>query len=275
MTISGKPVLVATDLSARCDRAVDRAVMLAIDWHTRLKVVHVLEAGAKVAGDLALARKIVRVALPNPDADVDILLPKGSAPEEIARAASETGSGIIVTGVARYNHVGDYLLGTAVDHVVRHADVPVLVVKQRPRGPYRRILAATDFSSPSRAALLKAAELFPDAAIDLVHAYHVPYEAWLNSDEVRSEIREEAQQELSAFLNDPALPESLRQRITARLDYGETDRVMATALAETNADLVVLGTHGCSGLAHAAIGSTAASLLSWVNADTLMVRQLR
>lgn len=273
MTMSGKPVLVATDLSARCDRAVDRAVMLANEWRTRLNVVHVLEAGSRVAEDFALAKETVRAILPDPDADIDILLPKGSAPEEIARAARDSGSGIIVTGVARYNHVGDYLLGTAVDHVIRHADVPVLVVKQRPRGPYRRILAATDFSPPSRAALLKAAELFPDAAIDLVHAYHVPYEAWLNSEEVRAEVQEEAQHEMSAFLNDSALPDSLRQRITPRLDYGETDRVMATALAESNADLVVLGTHGCSGLAHAAIGSTAESLLSWVKPDTLMVRQ--
>lgn len=230
MTMSGKPVLVATDLSARCDRAVDRAAMLANDWRARLKVVHVLEPGSKVAEDSALAKETVRTVLPNPDADIDILLPKGSAPEEIARAASETGSAIIVTGIARYNHVGDYLLGTAVDHVIRHADVPVLVIKQRPRGPYRRMLAATDFSPPSRAALLKAAELFPDAAIDLVHAYHVPYEAWLNSEEVRAEIREEAQQEMSAFLNDSALPESLRQRITARLDYGETDRVVRRRL---------------------------------------------
>ena len=273
MTINGKPVLVATDLSARCDRAVDRAVVLADYWRVRLKVVHVLEAGSKAAEELALAKESVRSVLPDPGADVDILLPAGSAPEEIASAASETGSGIVVTGVARYNHVGDYLLGTAVDHVVRNADVPVLVVKQRPHGQYGRMLVATDLSDCSRAALLEAAELFPDAAINLIHAYHVPYEGWLNSEEVRTEIGDEAQQAMSAFLNDPALSDALRERITAKLDYGETATVVAKALEDSAADLVVLGTHGHGGLVHATIGSTAESLLSWVKPDTLMVRQ--
>jgi nucleotide-binding universal stress UspA family protein len=135
------------------------------------------------------------------------------------------------------------------------------------------MLAATDLSGCSRAALIKAAELFPDAAIDLIHAYHVPYESWLNSDEVRAEVRDEAQQALSAFLNNTALSDSLRERIAAKIDYGETATVMAKALQDSAADLVVLGTHGHSGFVHATIGSTAESLLSWVGPDTLMVRQ--
>lgn len=28
-------------------------------------------------------------------------------------------SGLIITGVARYNHLGDYFVGTAVDRIIR------------------------------------------------------------------------------------------------------------------------------------------------------------
>ncbi|MEE1611364.1 universal stress protein [Microvirga sp. CF3016] len=38
-----KTILLATDLSARCDRATDRAVALAEEWQAMLVVLHVLE----------------------------------------------------------------------------------------------------------------------------------------------------------------------------------------------------------------------------------------
>src|SRR3546814_4410211 len=79
---------------------------------------------------------------------------------------------LIVTGVARYNSIGDYLLGTVVDHIVRRAQAPVLVGRRRPAHPYRRIVVATDLSDCSRAALLSAARLFPGADFTLVHAFH-------------------------------------------------------------------------------------------------------
>lgn len=273
MTAAGAPVLVATDLAARTDRAVDRAVALAAEWQVRLTVVHVVEPGSVAERGKAAAIRAVRAVLPDPEADVDIMLPGGSAPDAITEAARESGCGIIVTGVARLNSAGDYLLGTAVDHIVRHARVPVLVVKQRAHGPYRRLLVATDLSDCSRAALLRAFALFPQAELHLVHAYHVPYEAWLGSDQVQKETREQAQQEVDAFLAHEDVGEALRGRVQVRLGYGETGPVLAKAITETGVDLVVLGTHGRSGFIHAAIGSMAESLLRWVNVDTLMVRE--
>ena len=37
-----KTILVATDLSARSDRALDRATALAAEWNARLVVLHAL-----------------------------------------------------------------------------------------------------------------------------------------------------------------------------------------------------------------------------------------
>lgn len=41
-----KTILCTTDLSSRCDRALDRAAMLACDWQARLVVVHALETAS-------------------------------------------------------------------------------------------------------------------------------------------------------------------------------------------------------------------------------------
>lgn len=274
MTSNGKPVLVATDLSARSDRAVDRATYLAEKWGVRLIVLHALEPGSRLETKPELAGQAIRAALPDPDAEVDIIPAIGPAPAMIVDAAKSADCGLIVTGVARFNHVGDFLIGTAVDHVVRHATAPVLVVKQRPHGPYTSILVATDYSSCSRQALLTAARLFPDAALHLIHAYHVPYEAWLPSEEVRQEVTREAQEELDAFVQDPAIPGDVRARISARLGYGEPHTVLLDTADEVGADLIALGTHGRSGFIPAVIGSMAEMLLRCGQRDTLMVREM-
>lgn len=274
MTNNGKPILVATDLSARSDRAIDRATFLAQQWGVRLFVLHALEPGSRLEAKPELAEQAIRAALPDPEADVGIVPAIGPAPTVIVEAAASAGCGLIVTGVARFNHVSDFLIGTAVDHVIRHATAPVLVVKQRPHGPYPSILVATDYSSCSRQALLTAAALFPDAALHLIHAYHVPYEGWQRSDEVKQEVTREAQVELGAFVQDPAIPDTVRARISARLGYGEPHTVVWDAADDVRANLIVFGTHGRSEFIPAVIGSMAEELLRCVPHDTLMVREL-
>ena len=273
MPTPARPIMVATDLSPRSDRAVDRALQLAGQFGVRAVVVHALEKGSPLEAEPGLADAAIRAALPDPQAEVDIVPALGQAPATIAEAARSAGCGLIVTGVARLNHLGDYVTGTAVDHVVRHAAVPVLVVKQRPRGPYRSILVASDFSTCSRSALLGAATLFPDVALHLVHAYHVPYESWLKSDGVKEEIAENAQKDLDAFLADPAIPGSVRARVTPHLGYGELHTVITRTAREVGADLVALGTHGRSGFVQAIVGSAAQELLRWVPYDALMLRE--
>ncbi|MFN7236816.1 MAG: universal stress protein, partial [Brevundimonas sp.] len=49
-----RTLLLATDLSSRCDRALDRAASLAARWDARLIVVNVIEASRRDADDLLL-----------------------------------------------------------------------------------------------------------------------------------------------------------------------------------------------------------------------------
>src|SRR3546814_4486711 len=97
-------------------------------------------------------------------------------------------------------------------------------------------------SDCSRDALLAAAALFPQASITLVHAFHVPYEGWLKSDDVKTEVRAQAQEELDTFL--AKVDPGVRVRLDARLDEGETGTAIVRGLADAKADLLVLGTHG-------------------------------
>lgn len=262
-------VLLASDFTARLDRATDRAIRLAEERQGTLVIAHVLEKNVDLAPEDVINR--LRADLPDGASDAELIIRTGSAPKTLAAIAAERASDLIVTGVGRYNTIGDYFLGTAVNHIVRNADQPVLVVRRRATRSYQRILVATDLSDCSRAALLAAVALFPKASITLVHAFHVPFEGWLKSDDVTRDVRAEAQAELDAFV--ATIGPDISARLEPRLSEGETGTAVVDALNQTNADLLVLGTHGRSGFAHATIGSHAEALLSAVNVDVLMVRE--
>lgn len=261
-------ILLASDFTARCDRPLDRASRIQRERGGKLVIVHVLE---KREMDESLV-ECLRADLPEEAKDAEIVVRAGSAPTVLAEIAMERGSDLIVTGVARYNGIGDFLLGTAVDHIVRNAAAPVLVVRRRATFPYDRIVVASDLSDCSRTALVAAARIFPGAAITLIHAFHVPYEGWLRSDAVKEDVRTEAESSLKSFLDHPDL-EFARPHIEARAEEGETSSVVLSQLDRAGSGLLVLGTHGRSGFAAATIGSQAEALMAAARCDVLMVRE--
>jgi len=269
-----RPILVATDLSARTDRAVDRATLLGKVWGAPLLVSHVVEVDSRLAGKLDTAAAAVRDVLPDPASPAEVLIAEGSVPETIVKQAIENDCQLIVTGVARFNHIGDFFIGTAVDRVIRDAVTPVLIVKQRPRTEYRTVVATTDYSTCSRHALLTAANMFPDAEMHIAHAFHVPFEGFLSVKENLEAFQAEAQAELDAFVSSPSLPPAVRARLKCHLRYGETATVVQQVADEVAADILVAGTHGRSGFSKAAFGSMAEALVRCALIDTMIIREL-
>jgi hypothetical protein len=60
---------------------------------------------------ISRAVQAIRAVPPNPEAEVDVLPTIGPAPAMIVDAAASADCGLLVTGVARFNHVGDFLSG--------------------------------------------------------------------------------------------------------------------------------------------------------------------
>jgi nucleotide-binding universal stress UspA family protein len=278
MTIStnwteGRPqvVLLATDRSARCDRPLDRAVQLAHSWDAQLVVLHVVEKlrkgedAASVAADLK-ARLLEEV--PTRQAPFRVEVRFGSVPETVLATATDVGADLIVTGVARYNEVGDYILGTTVDLLVRKSPIPVLVVKRRASQDYARILAASDYSDCSAQAL-EVLPAFPNAEAVVIHAYHVPFEGFIDTDANAAEFRDHYAAESAAFRARLSQPNASNLTIEDR--YGETCSVLARAVRDEEFELAVIATHGRTGLGRALIGSTAEALLGCLPCDVLVV----
>jgi nucleotide-binding universal stress UspA family protein len=273
--MSHKSILLATDLSARCDRPLDRALMIAKQWNTKLILLHILDPvrAKDPATNIREIETQIADELPQHKVEVEILVKTGDVAATIIETAKSKKCDLIVTGVARYNSIGDALLGGPVDQLIRKASVPVLVVKRRPKNAYKNILIATDFSNCSLQALNAAAELFPDPKLHLVHAYHEPYSAWLSSDQVAQDVKSEEQTSLTRFLAQPSLSEAVLGRLNGSIEKGDLGAVLYRKIAATKSDLVVLGTHGRGALSRATLGSNAQHVLGWVGQDVLMVRE--
>lgn len=269
-------ILLAHDLSSRSDRPARRAAQLADRCAARLVALHVIDADQDrvVPSDrIDALRETLSAGLPKAGSPVELQIACGPASRIVPEVAERIGADLIVTGVTRYDEFGDYFLGTTVHRIVRHANAPVLVVKREPEFEYDEIVVATDFSECSANALRVAAAQFPQARLTLLHAFHVPYEGLVSREAHEAEVHDEEQHRLETFLKDANLPAEALARIELLMRYGNTDQVFAEVFAERKVDLVVLGTHGRGGFSNALLGSTAETLLSWLDRDVLMVRQ--
>ncbi|WP_187830457.1 universal stress protein [Siccirubricoccus phaeus] len=285
-TTPGK-ILLATDLSSRCDRALDRAAQLAGQWQARLLVLHAMDPAEaflearrldylptwrRPPDPARLVEAQIRRDLREQPGDVAVRVETGMPAAVIEEVAQAEGCGLIVTGVARDESLGRQLLGTTVDRLVRRSTIPILTVKSRLR-PYDEIVVATDFSDPSRQALEAAAKLFPRSAITLLHAFEMPFAGLLDRHDLGDRFRALEVEACDEFLAASALSEEVRRRVRVLIEHGPPEAVIRAYLRERNVNLVVLGTHGRSAAFDILIGSTAKGILHSAPADVLLIRQ--
>ncbi|HEX5998035.1 MAG TPA: universal stress protein [Hyphomicrobiaceae bacterium] len=282
-----KAVLLATDLSARCDRALDRAVTLAVQWQAKLVAVHAMEAPARVeeaevpswrraADPQRMAEARIRSELREMSPELAVVVETGDSVEAILRTAASQRSGLIVTGVSRDELLGRLVLGNTVSRLVRRSALPVLVVRKRGLQPYRHVVVATDFSESSRHALEASTRFFPDTVLTLFNACDAPM-AGLAMDPAsfREQFRIAAQKEAAAFLGASDLSAFKGPRPEVLVEHGDPERLIYEYVQHMGVDLVVVGSHGRSALFDVMIGSVAQGLLTQLPCDVLVVREPR
>ena len=281
-------LLLATDLNARSDRAMDRASLLAKQYGAELVVLHVLEArgeGARSvrrerfsapfhpnAESMARARRQLLGDFRDMAERTTILIEEGDAHEVILQTARAQGCDLVVTGVARNEMFGQLTLGKTVDRLVRAAQFPLLIVADRARGPYRNVVVAADFSEASRQALQVAAKLFASQSITVLHAHAAPV-AYAAADREHhvAQFRQLAHQQYIEFLESSGLPDSVRARLRPAIEWGDPAVLLRELVVKIDADLAVFGTHGRGALLRAFVGSVAQRIAEFLPCDALVI----
>lgn len=272
-------ILAATDLSVRGDRALGRAMRLRRKFDAQLTVLHVVEDElpepiAKRRAEEAQALTEAQVRDLGSGADLGATLVEvgfGINYDAIIRRAGELDVELTVLGTHRESPWRDLFLGSTIERVLRQGDTPILTVKTEPLADYGRVLVAVDFSIYSRRALEFATRLVANGDFVVLHAYDLPFTGFLPDVKVRHAdlLQGEIREQMEALLRDvPEGPHKLRPEVR----LGAPVPTVEAAVDEFHPDLLVVGTHGRTGVAHALLGSVAERLLRRPRCDILAVR---
>ncbi len=134
-----------------------------------------------------------------------------------------------------------------------------------------------DFSKPSRKALHYAVSLAKsfNAQIRLLHVVEAvvfqPDTMVVETAALAARLNEEARRCLSAWRKEVASEIVVKDDLRAGTPYRE----IIEAASETKSDLIVLGTHGRTGLTRLLIGSTAERVVRHAACPVLVVRDRR
>lgn len=282
-----RKILLATDLSSRCDRALDKSVELARRWNAELHVLHVLEPSGvdwehsppldmpswrRPPDRDRLVEQQIRRDVSEEIGTFYVHVEEGEAAEIIDRVARAQGCDLIVTGVARDETLGRYFLGTTVNKVVRRTAIPVLVVKRRAH-PYARIVVATDFSDSSVHALNATAAYFPDVPVTLLHGFEISFSGFLDRSDFRDHLQAIEREAASEFLARTSLTDEQRLRVSVLVEHGAPETMIRAYMQDKDVPLVVIGTHGRSAAFDILIGSVARRILESAPGDVLLVRE--
>jgi nucleotide-binding universal stress UspA family protein len=292
-------ILVPLDFSPASLGALDYAVWLAKQFHAAIHLVHVYppdEASSVPGAAHLLLQSAGAIERLNEELTglhrkhVPAFCPenchiRGGRPyEEIVHVAREIDADLIVLSTRGHSGLKHLLLGSTAERVVRNTPCPVLVArkrKQRSKGTregfvIRTILVPTDFSQCSLAGTEYAAFLAKklNATLRLFHAIY-PYTNYVFVDRVgvrlpglAEALEETARQEMDAlkqmfFLRDLAVQTEILPGLAV-------DEICAAA-GSAEVDLIVISTHGRTGLKHALIGSVAEHVVRYAMSAVLVV----
>ncbi|GGL81625.1 universal stress protein [Wenxinia marina] len=266
-------LLVASDLSERSDRALQRAFRLAGEHGARVRVLTVVDDGGPeelVADIVERSRGHLEAAVAAIAGEVEheIVVERGDPLSRLVEAVNEGDADLVVVGRHRSRGVFDRMRPTTVENVVARSLKPVLLVVAPALGPYQRVLSPVTFVPACRHAVEKALILASDATFRLFHAWIAPFEGLTGgrrSAYARAVERETAAQAAAwAELLPPSLPK-------VELVHDAAGESLVREMRRFSPDLIALGANARD-LSFTGLGAFTAALVRDPATDTLIAR---
>ena len=286
-----RSIVVASDFSPLSRAATERACKLAQRCEAAIHLVH--------SARVQLPSMQHEFAIPGPDwtairdaaqKELDAIatdiegrglvvtreISRELAVDAILAAANHHMADLIVMGSHGHTGLRHLMLGSVAERTLRASPIPVLVVKEDETAaaePIRRIVFATDFSPHARAAaeLAIAFSTLFDATVDICHVHAVPTSTWMSVDppppsDWMAHLERQAGERMREVL------EQFKQAGVDAKTHLVVDApsLAIPALADSlDADLIVMGTRGLSGLRHVVLGSVAERTVRIANCSVL------
>jgi nucleotide-binding universal stress UspA family protein/uncharacterized membrane protein YfcA len=267
-------VLLATDGSEYSDGATAVALAFAQKSAAELTAMSavLLETGDQGTGadELKQAERLAEQVLQEvkekaarQGVEISTVLREAFRPaKEIVRLADDWRADVIVMGRRSRWGLGRLTVGESTREVIGYADCKVLVVPKAASLWNRRILLGTDGSRHSEMAGVAAAELakrfgLPVSVLAVMGPKH--------DEKRRAEGREAAERMRAALARDGVDAE-------ATVVEGDPGTEIARHAQQRRADLVVMGSHGRTGLGRLLLGSVSEKVIGLVTCPVLVVK---
>lgn len=289
-------ILVATDFSDASRPALRRSARLASSWQSPMRVIHCIESAVegppwghllevppdmeeqlKKRGRERLEQFLDETLTELPPKTVEYRVELTGAQEGIVAAASAEQIELVVLGATGRSRLGELLLGSTAEEVVRASESPVWVVPpDDPAGPLDSVVAPIDLSICSRESLRFAADMArrEAASLHVLHVFAPPSAdagvfSSMFSAERTENVEEKRRERYSQFLEGVDL-EGVDVETT--FERGEPHESIAEHVDEIDANLVVLGTHGRREFEWRILGGTTSKVLRRLPCSVLTVR---
>ena len=274
-------VLIPTDGSDTAAAAVDHGLSLAAAYGA--SVVFLFVADVYAMSTVPESREAREQGQAVVDSLVDRAEDEGVAAEgsirtgfpheEILDETAAAGADLVVLSSHGRTGLGRYLLGSVTEKVVRLSDVPVLTVHAGDvEATYDRVLAPTDGSDTAARAVGAAVGVARefDAALDVLSVVETTGVGF----DVRSEQYRTQYEEAATRIVDEAVERGRAagvESVEGAVRFGTPHEEILAYAEEAGADLVVMGTHGRTGLDRYLLGSVAERTLRLADVPVLTV----
>ncbi len=258
-----KKIIVPIDFSEHSEYALEAAANLAQKFGSELIVLHMLELSNAIltANGNSINEEAVfylKLAEQKFDAFLDRPFLEGikvtpivkhfKVWSEVNDVANEHHANLIVMGSHGASGVKEVLVGSNTEKVVRHADIPVLVIKHNPiLLDFENGVFASDFTDEAIVPYLNARKTFEKIGVTM----HLVY---VNSPDGNFRSSTEIDKRISLFLKKADGDLDNLENVHVVSDYSIEKGILSFA-NNIGADLIAVATHGRKGLAHFFEGS--------------------
>ena len=296
--INVKKILCPIDVFPCSGQAFERALQLAEMYGAELHMLHAIvlhqndvqyptmsvvdyEDIYQYLEDHARMEMRVAVASREDRANIVIVGKRGmSAADVILEYADANDMDLIVMGTHGRRGLGRLFLGSVAEKVVRSIECPVLTVREGKDHAATRvgtILVPVDFSEHSKAALIHAKELAATygSKLQLLHVIEEsPYPEFYGMGDLpdrmrRKSLKERAIREMEQLCDECGGP-GIEPEV--HILSGHPARDIVRFARDNESDLIVLASHGLTGLEHLLLGSVAEKVVRMAQCPVFTVK---
>lgn len=285
-----KNLLVCTDGSEYSEGAVREAIRLAKTTGATLTVLSVIDFNPefqalapdlvdKMEADIRKHLKEVKEKAAAESIEAQAFTLLSTAPYiGIAREAEKVGADLIIMGRRGKTGLKRLLIGSVTKRVIGHAPCSVLVVPREARLECKKILCATDGSVYGDSAAAEAVGIAKRCAAELTFISVVHAETTSPLDIVHSQMHRDliAENELRAAESAVKSAKEQADKEDVKCDdmvlAGKSYEVIVTTAREKGVDLIVIGSHGRTGIDRLLMGSVAERVVGNAECAVLVVK---